>query len=123
MPEQRDALTELVRASVGTGRRMSTREFASVAVDNETGWSPGKSLVQKIVSGQNYVVTPQLVSAIAEGLELPREVVAAAAHLQTIGYTARELTTGAPATLILTLGTERAGPKSQAVADRWDAEA
>lgn len=33
--EQRDALTELVRASVGTGRRMSTREFSAAAVDGE----------------------------------------------------------------------------------------
>ncbi|WP_241191904.1 hypothetical protein [Streptomyces sp. ADI97-07] len=103
---------------------MSTREFAAAAVDSETGWSPGKSLVAKITSGQNYNITPQLVSAIAAGLDMPREVVAAAAHLQTIGYTATELTTGAPATLIRTLGVEGpAGPKSSAVAERWDAEA
>ncbi|MFJ3587481.1 hypothetical protein ACIQUY_29505 [Streptomyces sp. NPDC090231] len=124
MPEQRDALTELVRAGVGTGKRMSTREFAAAAVDSETGWSPSKSLVGKIVGGQNYDITPQLVSAVAAGLELPREVVAAAAHLQMIGYTAKELTTGAPATLIRTLGAEApADSKARAVAERWDAEA
>lgn len=123
MPEQRDALTELVRASVGIGKRLSTREFAAAAVDSETGWSPSKSLVQKITGGQGYNVTPQLVSAVAAGLDLPREIVAAAAHLQTIGYTAKELTTGAPATLISTLDAEPAGPKSRAVAERWDAEA
>ncbi|MFJ8755630.1 hypothetical protein [Streptomyces cyaneofuscatus] len=120
--EQRDALTELVRASVGTGRRMSTREFSAAAVDGETGWSPGKSLVAKIIGGQGYTVTPQLVSAVAVGLELPREVVAAAAHLQTIGYTVEELADGAPATLIRHLDAA-AGPKSRAVAERWDAEA
>lgn len=55
-------------------------------------------------------MTPQLVSAIAVGLELPREVVAAAAHLQTIGYTVEELAEGAPATLIRTLDAA-AGPR------------
>lgn len=124
MPEQRDALTELVQGSVGTGRRMSTREFAAVAVDTETGWSPGKSLVAKIVAGRGYNITPQLVSAVAAGLELPREIVAAAAHLQTIGYAIDELTRGAPATLIKTLDAEAAaGPKARAVAERWDEEA
>lgn len=123
MPEQRDALTELVQGSVGRGRRMSTREFAAAAVDAESGWSPGKSLVAKIVSGQNYVITPQLVSAVAVGLGLPREIVAAAAHLQTIGYAIEELTKGAPAKLIRTLDAEGApGPKARAVAERWDAE-
>ncbi|MER6598927.1 hypothetical protein [Streptomyces parvus] len=124
MPEQRDALTELVKANVGAGRRMSTRDFAAVAVDPETGWSPGKSLVGKIIAGQGYTVTPSLVSAIAEGLELPREIVAAAAHLQTIGYTAAELTAGPPAVLIRTLGADAdAGPKARAVAERWGADA
>ncbi|MFE4691207.1 hypothetical protein ACFRH6_14255 [Streptomyces sp. NPDC056749] len=103
---------------------MSTREFAAAAVDSETEWSPGKSLVAKIIAGRSYVVTPQLVSAIAVGLDLPREIVAAAAHLQTIGYTAKELTTGAPATLLRTIGSEGSGDaKSRAVAERWDAEA
>lgn len=123
MPEQRNALTELVRASVGLGRRMSTREFAAAAVDSESGWSPSKSLVAKIVNGQGYAVTPQLVSAIAVGLELPREIVAAAAHLQTIGYAADELTKGAPATVIRLLHAASDGPKARAVAERWDAEA
>jgi hypothetical protein len=124
MPQQRNALTELVRQHVGEGRRMSTREFAAAAVDPETGWTPSKSLVAKIISGQGYNVTPQLVSAIAAGLSLDREVVAAAAHLQVIGYTAVELTKGAPATLIRMIGAEgESTEKAQVVADRWDAEA
>ncbi|MGW7248862.1 hypothetical protein [Streptomyces decoyicus] len=123
MPEQRDALTELVRQHVGTGKRWSTREFTGVAVDPETGWAPGKSLVGKIIGGQNYNVTPQLVSALAAGLGLPREVVAAAAHLQVIGYTVEELAEGAPATLLRTLGPAAGSDeKARAVAARWDAE-
>lgn len=123
MPQQRDALTEIVRQHVGAGRRMSTREFAAVAVDPESGWSPSKSLVAKIIGGQGYDVTPQLVSAVAAGLGLDREIVAAAAHLQVIGYTAGELTKGPAAQLIRVIGAEPGSDdKARAVAERWDAE-
>lgn len=123
MSEQMDALTELVRQHVGAGRRWSTREFAAVAVDPESGWSPSKSLLGKIIGGQGYNVTPQLVSAIAAGLGLPREVVAAAAHLQIIGYAAEELATGAPAVVLRELGVQSGGDsKVRAIAARWDQE-
>jgi hypothetical protein len=123
MPQQRNALTELVQAHVGAGRRMSTREFAAVAVDKESGWSPSKSLVAKIIGGQGYDVTPQLVSAVAAGLRLDREVVAAAAHLQVIGYTETELSSGAPAKLLKVIGAEGTDDKARAIAERWDREA
>lgn len=123
MPQQRNALTELVKAHVGAGRRMSTREFAAVAVDPDSKWSPGKSLVAKIIGGQGYDVTPQLVGAVAVGLGLDRDIVAAAAHLQVIGYTDVELSKGAPARLIRTIDAQGASTeKAQAVADQWDAE-
>jgi hypothetical protein len=123
MPQQRDALTELVKAHVGRDRRMSTREFSAVAVDPDTEWSPSKSLVAKIIGDQGYDITPQLVGAVAIGLGLDREVVAAAAHLQVIGYTDAELSAGAPAQLIRIIGAEgEPTDKAQAVADRWDAE-
>ncbi|MFJ8144641.1 hypothetical protein ACIQ6R_06150 [Streptomyces sp. NPDC096048] len=103
---------------------MSTREFSAVAVDPETGWSPGKSLVQKITAGQGYDITPQLVSAVAEGLGVDREIIAAAAHLQVIGYTDAELADGPPAKLIRILGTEGGSDdKARAIAERWDREA
>lgn len=102
---------------------MSTREFAAVAVDPDTGWSPSKSLVGKIIGDQGYDINPTLVSALAVGLGLDREIIAAAAHLQVIGYTAEELTSGAPAQLIRLIGTEgESTEKAQAVAERWDAE-
>lgn len=102
---------------------MSTREFSAVAVDPDTDWSPSKSLVAKIIGDQGYDITPQLVGALAVGLGLDREVVAAAAHLQVIGYTAAELSKGAPARLIRAIGAEgEPTDKAQAVADRWDSE-
>ncbi|MFI1467595.1 hypothetical protein [Streptomyces wuyuanensis] len=112
-----------MKAHVGRDRRFSTREFSAVAVDPDTGWSPSKSLVAKIIGDQGYDITPQLVSALAIGLGLDREIVAAAAHLQVIGYTDDELSKGAPARLIREIGAE-GGPtdKAQAVAERWDAE-
>ncbi|MEU3962878.1 hypothetical protein AB0F42_24250 [Streptomyces buecherae] len=120
MPEQQDALTALVQAHVGQDRTWSIREFAERAIDPETGWSPSKSLIGKIASGQSYTVSPPLVSALAAGLELPRDVVAAAAHFQLIGYEDVELQGQAQVTLRQHL--DRAGqgsPKSRAVADRW----
>ncbi|WP_406459773.1 hypothetical protein OH768_33895 [Streptomyces sp. NBC_01622] len=123
MPQQRDALTELVKAHVGRDRRMSTREFSAVAVDPDTDWSPSKSLVAKIIGDQGYDITPQLVGALAIGLGLDREIVAAAAHLQVIGYTDAELSAGAPARLIREIGAEGGSTaKAEAVAERWDAE-
>ncbi|MFF9123219.1 hypothetical protein ACF09J_07955 [Streptomyces sp. NPDC014889] len=112
-----------MKAHVGRGRRMSTREFAVQAVDPESGWSPSKSLVAKIIADQGYDITPQLVSALAVGLGLDREVVAAAAHLQIIGYTDAELSHGAPAKLIRVIGAEDTpADKARAVAERWESE-
>ncbi|MGW4239257.1 hypothetical protein ACWEJP_20960 [Streptomyces sp. NPDC004749] len=102
---------------------MSTREFSAVAVDPDTGWSPSKSLVAKIIGGQGYDITPQLVGAVAIGLGLDREIIAAAAHLQVIGYTDSELSAGAPARLIREISADGApSDRAQAVADRWEAE-
>lgn len=123
VPEQRDALTELVQQHVGQGKRLSTRAFAAAAVDPITGWSPSKSLIGKIIKPQPYIITPQLVSAIAAGLGLPREVVAAAAHFQVIGYTESELSDASTAKAIHRIGLRpRNMPKSQAVSDSWDVE-
>lgn len=120
---QRDALTELVSQHVGAGKRWSTRDFSEVAVDSETGWAPSKSLIGKIIHGQNYTINPKLVSALAAGLGMPREVVAAAAHFQVIGYTDSELTAGSPVRVLHALGGLPAdAPKSRAVAERWAAE-
>lgn len=123
MLEQRDALTELVKAQVGEGKRWSTRDFAARAEDPETGYAPGKSLIAKIINGESYRVTAPLVSALAIGLDLPRPIVGAAAHLQLIGYTAEELSHGSPATLIRTLNAGGDSRKARAVAERWQAEA
>lgn len=124
MAQRRDALTELVQQHVGTHtgpEKMSVAAFLQKAVDPETGYRPSNGLVGKIVRGQSYTVSPELISAIAAGLGLPREIVAAAAHLQLIGYEEAELKGGAPAALIRRLGVEPGEPE-RAVAEKWQAE-
>ncbi|MEU6849777.1 hypothetical protein ABZ901_07600 [Actinacidiphila alni] len=108
---------------MGRGRQWSLRDFAARAVDPVTGWAPSKSLLGKIVGGESYKIEPRLVSALAVGLGLPRQVVAAAAHWQAIGYEQQEL--GSPVTTMLVryLSSPQASTAlAQAVAERWDAE-
>jgi hypothetical protein len=89
-----DALTVLVQAHVGAGRRWSVRAFAERAVDPETGYSPGKSLIGKIIAGQGYTVSPSLVRALAAGLEVPLGTVQAAAAAQFVGVVISEVDSG-----------------------------
>lgn len=97
---------------------MSISAFCEVAVDPDTGYRPSNGLVGKIVRGDSYKVTPQLVGAIAAGLKMPREIAAAAAHLQLIGYEKKELEGGAPAEVLSRLGV-KPGVLEQIVAERW----
>jgi hypothetical protein len=124
MAQRRDALTELVQQHVGTHTgpgKMSVAAFVQRAVDPDTGYRPSNGLVGKIVRGDGYKVSPELIGAIAVGLKLPREIVAAAAHLQLIGYEAAELTGGAPAALMQRLGAEPGAPE-RTVAEKWSSE-
>ena len=126
MAEQRDALTELVQrqvGQVGDDRRYSVRDFQKRAIDPDTGYQPSTGLIGKIIKGEGYTVTPTLVSALAEGLGIPREVAAAAAHWQVIGYRDAEMRSGAPADLLIRLGRDEADtPLGRAVAEQWDEE-
>lgn len=124
MAEQRDALTELVQQHVGTHTdpdKMSIVAFCERAYDSEYQYRPSNGLIGKILRGESYKVTPQLVGAIAAGLRLPRDVVAAAAHFQLIGYATTELKRGAPAR-VLHLLDSGPGEREQTIAERWAAE-
>ncbi|WP_309049278.1 hypothetical protein [Streptomyces sp.] len=127
MMQRRDGLTELVQQHVGKHtdpEKMSVKEFCERAIDPDTGYQPSNGLIGKIVSGGSFGVTaqiPQLVGAIAAGLGLPREIVAAAAHLQLIGYEESELEGGAPAALLRRLDAEPGEPERR-VAEKWATE-
>ncbi|MFF9714784.1 hypothetical protein ACF1DW_04195 [Streptomyces sp. NPDC014603] len=124
MAQQRDALTQLVQQHVGTNTgagKMTVVAFASKAIDPASGYRPSTGLIGKILQGASYRITPQLVGAIAAGLGLPREIVAAAAHFQLIGYEQGELDGGAPAQLLQRLGAEP-GDAERALAEKWQSE-
>ncbi|WP_052433239.1 hypothetical protein [Streptacidiphilus carbonis] len=91
MAQDSRALTKLVKAHAGPGGRHTVRAFAELAVDPATGYSPSSSLIGKIIKEQTFKITPQLISALAVGMELDREEVAAAAHAQYIGYGVSDL--------------------------------
>lgn len=121
MAQQRDALTELVQQHVGTHtgpEKMSVAAFCKRAVDPDTKYRPSNGLIGNIVAGQSYGINPKLIGAIAAGLGMPREVVAAAAHLQLIGYSEAELSEGSPATLMLRIGAEP-GDAERDLLKRW----
>ncbi|WP_432051744.1 hypothetical protein [Streptomyces xiamenensis] len=123
--EQRAALTELVRQRVGErgqDGRLTQRKFLALAVDPETGYRPSLGLIGKISRGESIQVRPELISALAAGLGLPRAVVAAAAHLQLLGYEAEELSGGSPAVLLRELGDDTDEDTARAVAERWQQE-
>ncbi|MFD7511829.1 hypothetical protein ACFV5N_21185 [Streptomyces sp. NPDC059853] len=123
--EQRAALTELVRQRVGErGRdgRLTQREFLAAAVDPDTGYQPSLGLIGKISRGESIQVRPELISALAAGLGLPRAVVAAAAHLQLLGYEAEELGDGSPAVLLRQLGDGTDERVARETAERWGRE-
>lgn len=84
-PAGRAALTRLVKKHVGEGKALRIREFADRAVDPETGLTLSKSLVGNIVAGHQVKITPELVRAIAAGLDAPLRLVQAAAVEQYVG--------------------------------------
>lgn len=114
MTQRHDALTKLVMQHVGADRTWSTREFAEIAIDPDSGWSPSKSLVAKIINGEGYSVDHKLVGAIAAGLRIPRPVAAAAAHMQLIGYDEEELREGPPAVVLKKIGAHTGEPEKRA---------
>ncbi|MFH9977902.1 hypothetical protein ACH4ND_01315 [Streptomyces sp. NPDC017179] len=121
MAQRRNALNELLQQHVGkhTGPdKMSVAQFCAKAIDPDTGYQPSTGLIGKMIRDEPPKVTPELVGAIAVGLGLPRTIVAAAAHLQLIGYEETELKGGAPAALMRRLGVEPGEPE-RAVAEKW----
>ncbi|MFF7534917.1 hypothetical protein ACFZB2_38395 [Streptomyces bobili] len=85
MPDQEDALTRLVQEHVGRGRRLTVRGFEEAAVDPKSGRRLSKSTAGNVVNGHQIKVTPEVLRAIAAGLDVDPAVVRAAAIRQYIG--------------------------------------
>lgn len=85
MPDQNDALTRLVQKHVGDGRAITIRAFAKHAIDPETGTTISKSTAGNLVQGHTIKITPEVLRAIAAGLDRPLAEVQAAAMAQYMG--------------------------------------
>ncbi|MGW6420372.1 hypothetical protein [Streptomyces sp. NPDC055055] len=85
MPDQTDALTRLVQERVGEGRALTVRAFAERAVDPVSGTSISKSTAGNLVQGHQIKITPEVLAAIAAGLDIPLREVQAAAMRQYVG--------------------------------------
>lgn len=85
MPDQADALTRLVQKHVGEGRPLTVRAFAQRAVDPASGTSISKSTAGNLVQGRQIKITPEVLGAIAAGLDRPLAEVQAAAMQQYVG--------------------------------------
>ncbi|MGW9437770.1 hypothetical protein [Streptomyces sp. NPDC055607] len=85
MSDQADALTRLVQEHVGEGRALTVRAFAERAVDPVSGTRVSKSTAGNLVQGHQIKITPEVLAAIAAGLDLPLAEVQAAAMRQYVG--------------------------------------
>lgn len=85
MSDQADALTRLVQEHVGEGRALTVRAFAERAVDPVSGTRISKSTAGNLVQGHQIKITPEVLAAIAAGLDLPLAEVQAAAMRQYVG--------------------------------------
>lgn len=82
----RDRGTETLAQLAADGvERVTYRAFEVDAVDPETGYRPSKSTLWKISHHQDVRITPALVRAVAAGLGLDPQRVAAAAARQYTG--------------------------------------
>lgn len=82
-----ETLADLINAKAGkrSGKALSFDDLSEASVDPESGYRPSGSMLWKIANYQGLKVNPDLVRAVAAGLELPLARVEAAAHRQFIG--------------------------------------
>lgn len=89
MTREPETLTELVAARVGVPGGMTYRKFDELA--EAAGHKLRKSVLHKIAKGQQVIIDPSVVTAIADVLELPQERVQAAAAYQYTGLVPSEV--------------------------------
>ncbi|MEU6294864.1 hypothetical protein [Streptomyces erythrochromogenes] len=112
-----ETFADLVAAAAGTGRPLTYEQLAQKSVDPETGYKPSPNLVWRIASGVAIKINPELVRALAAGLELPLHRVQAAAAFQFTGFLTSDLGGGK---VVHAPGVDVAdAPKSAARLARW----
>lgn len=119
MTSDRETLTKLVADALDDG--LTYRALESRAVDHTTGYQAGRTTLWKVANGRNVILTPELVRAIATGLNIAPERAQRAAALQYAGY---EEASVAGATVIRESGSPASGLDAErALTERWDEEA
>jgi hypothetical protein len=114
-----ETLTQLVSERVReTG--MTWRQVEERSVDPQTGYRPNKDTVWKISRGVTVKISPELVRAIAAGLNVAPARAARAAALQYTGYVATEL--GQGVVLHDAGAPESDMPQARTILDRWEKE-
>jgi hypothetical protein len=89
MTRDTETLTELVAAAAGTrGQGLTYEQLAERSFDEKSGYRPSRNLVNRIGTGQSIKVNPDLIAALAVGLDLPVTRVQAAAARQYLGWQA-----------------------------------
>ncbi|MFD6874493.1 MULTISPECIES: hypothetical protein [unclassified Streptomyces] len=113
-----ETFADLVAAAAGTGQALTYEQLAHKSVDPETGYRPSPNLVWRIASGAAIKVNPELVRAMAAGLELPLARVQAAAAFQFTGFVTSTLGAG-KAVHMPDADVTNAG-KSRAIMANWE---
>lgn len=93
MTREPETLTELVAARVGVPGGMTYRKFDELA--EAAGHKLRKSVLHKIAKGQQVIIDPSVVAAVADVLGLPEARVQAAAAYQYTGLVLTEVAGGA----------------------------
>ncbi|MYV64423.1 hypothetical protein GT043_00255 [Streptomyces sp. SID2131] len=95
-PETPETLASLVSQAVGErGKAGPTFEqLAEKCVDPVTGYRPSANLLWRVARAKGVKVNPELVAAIAAGLELPLARVQAAAAYEFTGFVTSALEGG-----------------------------
>lgn len=115
-----ETLTQLVGEVAGEGRRLTFVQLAARSIDPDTGYKPSPNLLWRVATGGSIKVNPELVRAIAAGIEQPLERVQAAAAYQFVGYVAVPLAGGHA--VHMPGASAGDSPKSRAIMERWDEE-
>lgn len=96
-PETPETLAGLVSAAVGERGKVGGPTFEQLAercVDPVTGYRPSANLLWRVARAKGVKVNPELVAAIAAGLELPLPRVQAAAAYEFTGFVTTPLEGG-----------------------------
>lgn len=119
MTSQPETLTQLVADALADG--LTYRAFREKAVDPDSDYQPSMDTLHKVSKGKSIRLTPELVRAIAAGLQIAPTRAQRAAAVQYAGYSPTSI--GERAAVIRDDDAPDSGLQSErAVVEGWDKE-